>query len=297
MNTKIETVRDLKANANKSDERNNTIFIDEKLLESLNDSDPLGVRIVFEESASYNRLYLEDLKFCNSEIIFWGANSVGVIRQCSEKRYMNLQICGNNFCYIGKNSMLAGFTRAVRILCTPCCSVFIGDECLLADGVRIKTSDGHPIYDFNGNLVNTPGNIIVGDRVWIGLECVLLKNTVVGSGAIIGAKSMLSKRKYPSNRICAGMPCRLIDENHKFLHFADLIDDKTSEEIDIMKSEYAQSHIFTGDSPRSDYVYSLFNSTHNDVSKLSEMLLAVKHVDTDTKEKNRLYIDNYSHNS
>ena len=51
-------------------------------------------------------------------------------------------------------------------------------------------------------------SIVIGDHVWIGQNSLILKGTYVGSGAIIGANSVVSGKKIGSNSIWAGNPVK-----------------------------------------------------------------------------------------
>lgn len=51
------------------------------------------------------------------------------------------------------------------------------------------------------------GNIIVGNDVWIGYETVILAGVTIGDGAIIGARSVVTK-DVPPYTIVAGVPAK-----------------------------------------------------------------------------------------
>lgn len=45
------------------------------------------------------------------------------------------------------------------------------------------------------------GKIIIGDLVWIGNSCIILKNTIINDNSIIGASSLLKSKIIPHNHI------------------------------------------------------------------------------------------------
>jgi acetyltransferase-like isoleucine patch superfamily enzyme len=71
------------------------------------------------------------------------------------------------------------------------------------------------IYSYNhgfaaGELIGkqplyTKGGITIGDDVWLGYGVVVLDGVSIGSGAVIGARSVVSK-DIPANAIASGMP-------------------------------------------------------------------------------------------
>lgn len=54
-----------------------------------------------------------------------------------------------------------------------------------------------------------PGGITIGDDVWIGAQCSILKGAHIGDGAVVGAQSLVNKF-VPENAIVAGTPCKVI---------------------------------------------------------------------------------------
>lgn len=99
----------------------------------------------------------------------------------------------------------------VRIDCT-WGSVEIGNDCMLSWEVHIRNDDGHHIFDMTtGERLNPCGNITIGNHCWIGQGCLLLKNINIGSGSIIGGKSVVTK-SVPSNAIAAGNPAKVVKE-------------------------------------------------------------------------------------
>ena len=51
--------------------------------------------------------------------------------------------------------------------------------------------------------------IIIGNNVWLGFDVVVLKGVTIGDGAIIGAKSVVT-RDIPAWSIAAGNPAQVV---------------------------------------------------------------------------------------
>ena len=108
---------------------------------------------------------------------------------------------------IGEN---ARFTWIVRIHAHESYDVTIGRDCLFADGVWITVSDMHAIIDKKTRERINPGkSVMVGDHVWIGASSSVLKGSRIGSGAVIGAGSIVSG-EIASDCIAAGVPARVL---------------------------------------------------------------------------------------
>lgn len=100
-------------------------------------------------------------------------------------------------------------TSKVVVITAESTNVHIGSDCMIAEGVLIRTDDGHAIYDVHtGDRVNKSKDIHIGDHVWIGREALLLGGAIIGSGSVVGTRS-IAKGKYPNNCVIAGSPARI----------------------------------------------------------------------------------------
>ncbi len=90
--------------------------------------------------------------------------------------------------------------------------IHIGNNVLIGPNVVIRAAD-HGIA--KGKLINQQkhigGVIIIEDDVWIGSNCVILKNVHLGKGCVIAAGSVVTK-EVPANAIFGGVPAKFIKE-------------------------------------------------------------------------------------
>ena len=106
-----------------------------------------------------------------------------------------------------------GLNGAVRLLLHERGSITIGDGCLFAGDIDVSVSDMHSIIDADTReRLNPPRNVKIGDRVWIGERCIVLKGVEIGSGAVVGAGAVVTKN-IPSNCVAAGNPARVVRHN------------------------------------------------------------------------------------
>lgn len=88
--------------------------------------------------------------------------------------------------------------------------VGIGDDCLIAAGVHIRTSDMHVIVDrAGGERVNPPRSVVVGNGVWIAGEAALLKGAGVPDGCVVGFRSVVTQVFAETDCVLAGVPARV----------------------------------------------------------------------------------------
>lgn len=89
----------------------------------------------------------------------------------------------------------------------------IGKNCVIAAGVNILDSNGHELISTNrtNHQADTPKDIIIKENVWIGLNSVILKGTIIGNNCVIGANSVV-KGVFEDNSLIQGNPAVLISK-------------------------------------------------------------------------------------
>ena len=117
----------------------------------------------------------------------------------------------------------------------------IGDHVAIALGTDFVTHDGG-IWCFREELSDLDifGKIKIGNNVFIGLNCTILPNTIVGNNCIIGAGSVV-RGKYPSDSIIIGNPAVVVSkisvqkllymQNPGLLHTKNLSADEKNKKI------------------------------------------------------------------
>ena len=73
-------------------------------------------------------------------------------------------------------------------------SVLVGEDAMISHGVLIRTSDDHAIVDLGtGAHLNPPQSVRIDPHVWLAPEVHVLKGVRIGSGAIIGERSVVTR--------------------------------------------------------------------------------------------------------
>jgi maltose O-acetyltransferase len=88
------------------------------------------------------------------------------------------------------------------------CRVRIGDYTLIGPAVQIYTPM-HPLDAAERRLAEFGKPIDIGADVWIGGGAIILPGVRIGSRAVIGAGSVVT-RDVPEHVFAAGNPCRVI---------------------------------------------------------------------------------------
>lgn len=164
-------------------------------------------------------------------VLFRGSNNVLTVDATARIQRLYLRFDSHNGqCRIGGNTGVAALKAGIRvgqdsavllgdnvsttshvdISAVEGTSVTLGDDVMIATGVRIRSDDGHPIFDVqDGKRVNISRSIDVGEHVWLGIDSFLLGGAKIGSGSVVGARSLVTK-EFPNNCVVAGTPAKEI---------------------------------------------------------------------------------------
>jgi acetyltransferase-like isoleucine patch superfamily enzyme len=89
-------------------------------------------------------------------------------------------------------------------------SISIGKNCVVASGVNILDSNGHELCSINRAIGrDEPVSISIGENVWLGLNVVILKGTIIGNNCVVGANSVV-KGDFPDNSLVMGNPAKIV---------------------------------------------------------------------------------------
>lgn len=86
-------------------------------------------------------------------------------------------------------------------------NVTIGSGCVIAWDCNIMDRDYHKLD--SENEVYKP--VTIGNHVWIGCRCLVLKGVTIGDGAVIAAGSVVT-HDVPSGALFGGNPAKIIKE-------------------------------------------------------------------------------------
>lgn len=101
--------------------------------------------------------------------------------------------------------------------------ISIGNECAIAEGVRILDNSWHDVSvseedvecdaDLKGKMSNQRIRPVrIGNHVWIATNAMILPGVTIGDGAIVAAGAIVTKN-VPGHCMVAGVPARVIHKN------------------------------------------------------------------------------------
>lgn len=158
--------------------------------------------------------------YLKNQLLYFFFNHVIAHIPCLFLRMLMLRLFGAK---IGKKSIIdMGF-----YVMNPS-GLVIGCHCHINRGVMLDARGGLQIgnnvsvshnvtfcsgsHDYNSpQFEYSPGRIIVGDNVWIGINSTVLKNVKLGNGAVIAAGGVVTK-DVPPFEVWGGVPAKKIGE-------------------------------------------------------------------------------------
>lgn len=88
-------------------------------------------------------------------------------------------------------------------------NIYFGKECLIGWNVSIRDTDGHRIIK-NGREYKEKGNISIGNHVWIASHSIILKDSYISDGCVVGCNSLICGIDVKNkNCLIAGVPAKV----------------------------------------------------------------------------------------
>jgi len=155
-----------------------------------------------------------------------GYGDVGVFDNKRERSVWNVRgkIIFKGNCYLGHGIKInvtemgvltfgrkVNFTAESAIDCQQ--EITFGDNCLVSWDNLFIDGDYHKIFDSEGRYTNPTQPIIIGNHVWFGCRCLILKGVSVADNCVVAAGSVLNGKYEIPNAIIAGSPAKTVKEN------------------------------------------------------------------------------------
>lgn len=118
-------------------------------------------------------------------------HSIEFGRNCRISRGASLWFEDENcILQVGPNTSMVEVHIAVT---EPGSKVIIGDDCMFANDIDIRTGDTHSVIDARtGERLNKAGDVIIGRHVWIAPHVVVLKGVNIGEDSVVATGSVVT---------------------------------------------------------------------------------------------------------
>lgn len=115
---------------------------------------------------------------------------------------------GNSTLKIGVNTRLRGVKFVIKNG-----TIELGDDCMTSYGVLIRNHDSHNVFRLEdlSAPINMPGNIYIGNHVWLCQKSTILKNVTIEDNSIVAYGAIVTKGCGP-NSIIAGNPATIVKQ-------------------------------------------------------------------------------------
>lgn len=93
-------------------------------------------------------------------------------------------------------------------------TITIGEKCLFAKDVTIRSLDGHKIFNVDKSVrENKSRDIWIGNHVWLAKGCNILKGSYIGNDVVIATCAVVNKKIAKNNCIIGGIPAKVLKED------------------------------------------------------------------------------------
>ena len=184
------------------------------------------VKIGFGDVGHYDRKRSRTIWQVSGTVSFGGKASIGHGSKISVRGDLKL---GADF----------NMTAESTIVCAK--EIRFGDDCLLSWDILVMDTDEHPLFDLGletrdagsvpslevlrpvsnnreNQRINPDKAIFVGNHVWIGCKCVLLKGAEVPDHTVVAAGTMLKSAFDGENQVIGGNPPTVLKRDIRWEH-------------------------------------------------------------------------------
>jgi acetyltransferase-like isoleucine patch superfamily enzyme len=183
--------------------RNNRIIHNNAILSS----------VLFDISGNGNTIEIMGNCILNNIVFYVRGNGHRVLIQngCRFNRGGNIWFEDNNCSLsIGENTT---FENVHLALTEPNSKITIGQDCMFAYDIDVRTGDSHSIISQPSNKrINFAEDIFIGNHVWVAAHCNLLKGCLISDNSVVATGSVVTQKYYSKGIIIGGNPAKQIKD-------------------------------------------------------------------------------------
>ncbi|MDW9852699.1 acyltransferase [Sinorhizobium meliloti] len=117
---------------------------------------------------------------------------------------------------IGKGTIIVGdYTTIGRCTMTAFKgAITIGRDCMFANGIEIRTTDSHPVFDLvTRERINEERDVVIEDYVWCGMRVTLMKGSKISQSSVVALGSIVTKQFSKPFCLIGGYPAKVLRNN------------------------------------------------------------------------------------
>ena len=161
------------------------------------------VKIGFGDVGHYDRKRSRGIWQVSGTVSFGGKASIGHGSKISVRGNLCL---GDGF----------NMTAESTIVCAK--EIRFGNDCLLSWDILVMDTDEHPLFNKDNERINPDKAIQVGNHVWIGCKCVLLKGAEVPNNTVVAAGTLLTSSFTGEHQVIGGNPPTALKHDIRWEH-------------------------------------------------------------------------------
>jgi len=169
--------------------------------------------VIFDIRGNDNKIEIKEGCILNNVTFYIRGNGHTVLinRGCQFNRGGNIWF-EDSHCLlsIGEYST---FEDVHLALTEPNSRITIGQDCMFAYDIDVRTGDSHSIISLeNSERINYAEDVNIGNHVWVAAHCILLKGSAIPDNSVVATGSVVTRKYSTTGIIIGGNPANQLKD-------------------------------------------------------------------------------------